>query len=334
MKTITRKKQEFAEKTERLRQRKIIEAIMYFAVGFMLSSCEVLKSASPFSISLISVSKKNNFIFTALGSTFGYLLFCSDNFARYAVAILIVSLGTFAISIADMKNQPYMPMLISCLSLLSTGIVVNVKTGAMVAQYGLTFAESMLGLGGSFFFFKAVNCNFRRFRFKALPVSDLTCIIISCSVVLMSLSRLSIAGIFPARIVAVLIILLASKCGSYQIGTILSLALGLSLGLHSNDTMFLAGAYAFSTMLASLFSPVGKWNAAISFCASTVLFSLASGSESGMFISIETIASSLVFALIPNNAIAKIEELFHGSADITPDGSLRQSLVVRLRFAA
>ena len=78
----------------------------------------------------------------------------------------------------------------------------------------------------------------------------------------------------------------------------------------------------------------GKWNAAISFCASTVLFSLASGSESGMFISIETIASSLVFALIPNNAIAKIEELFHGSADITPDGSLRQSLVVRLRFAA
>ncbi|MDE6111454.1 MAG: SpoIIE family protein phosphatase [Eubacterium sp.] len=334
MKTITRKKQEFAEKTERLRQRRIIEAILYFAVGFILSSCEVLKSASPFSISLISVSKKNNFIFTALGGAFGYLLFCSDSFARYAVAILIVSLGTFAISIADMKNQPYMPMLISFLSLLSTGIVVDVKTGALMAQYGLTFAESMLGLGGSFFFFKAINCNFRRFRFKALPISDFTCVIISCSVILMSLSRLNIGGVSPARIVAVLIILLASKCGSYQIGTILSLALGLSLGLQSNDTMYLAVAYAFSTMLASLFSPVGKCNTAISFCAATVLFSLAAGSPAGIYISAEAIASSLVFALIPNKAIAKIEEYFHGSADITPDGSLRQSLVVRLRFAS
>ena len=173
MKTVTRKKQEIAEKAEKLRQRRIIEAILYFAVGFILSSCEVLKSASPFSVSLISVSERDKFIFTALGSTFGYLLFCSDSFARYAAAILIVSLGTFAVSIADMKNQPYMPMLISFLSLLSTGIVVDVKTGAMMAQYGLTLAESLLGLGGSFFFFKAVNCNFRRFRFKALPVSVL-----------------------------------------------------------------------------------------------------------------------------------------------------------------
>ncbi|MDE5604574.1 MAG: SpoIIE family protein phosphatase [Eubacterium sp.] len=334
MKTITRKKQEITEKTERAKQRKMIEALLYFALGFILSSCEVLKSASPFSISLISVSKKHNFIFTAIGSAFGYLLFCSDSFARYAVAILIVSLGTFAISVADLKNQPYMPMLISFLSLLATGIVVDLKTGALPVQYGLTVAESLLGLGGSFFFFKAVNCNFRRFRFKALPVSDLTCIIISLSVILMSLSRLSIGGISPARIIAVFMILLVSKCGSYQIGTILSLALGLSLGLQSNDTMYLAGAYAFSTMLASLFSPVGKWNSAISFCASTVLFSLASGSPSGVYIAIEAIGSSLAFALIPSRATEKIEEHFHGNADITPDGSLRQSLVVRLRFAS
>ncbi|MDE6659368.1 MAG: hypothetical protein K2K01_04570, partial [Eubacterium sp.] len=243
MKTITRKKQDITEKTEKAKQRKMIEALIYFVLGFILSSCEVLKYASPFSISLISVSKKHNFIFTALGSAFGYLLFCSDSFARYAVAILIVSLGTFAIAVADMKNQPYMPMLISFLSLLATGIVVDLKTGALPVQYGLTIAESLLGLGGSFFFFKAVNCNFRRFRFKALPVSDLTCIIISVSVILMSLSRLNIGGVSPARIVAVFVILFVSKCGSYQIGTILSLALGLSLGLQSNDTMYLAGAF-------------------------------------------------------------------------------------------
>lgn len=334
MKTITPKKHQISEETKARKPLKIFEAAIYFAVGFILSSCEVLKSASPFSISLISVSKKNNFIFTALGSAFGYLLFCSDSFARYAVAILIVSLGTFAISLADLKNQPYMPMLISFLSLLATGIVVNVKSEAMLMEYGLTLAESILGLGGAFFFFKAINCNFRRFRFKALPLSDLTCIIISCAVILMSLSRLNIGGVSPARIIAVLIILLVSRCGSYQLGIILSLALGLSLGLESYSTMYLAGAYAFSTMLAALFSPVGKWNSAISFASVTILFSIASGSDAGIYISSEAIASSIIFALIPNRAMIKIEEFFHGSADTAPDGSLRQSLVVRLRFAS
>lgn len=334
MKTITRKKEEIAEKIKNKRPSYILTAAAYFVLGFILSSCFVLKVASPFSISLISVSKRNNFIYSALGSAVGYLLFCPENFARYAVAVIIVSLGTFAVSLADLKNQPYLPMLISFLSLLATGIVVDIKTGALVMQYALTFAESLLGLGGSFFFFKAINCNFKRFRFKALPVSDLTSIIISCAVILISLSRLTIGNVSPARMAAVLIILLITHYGSDKLGIILSLSFGLSLGLESRDTMFLAGAYAFSALLAVLFCPVGKWSAALSFTVSTALFSIASGSQAGIYITLEVLASSIVFALIPSAATKKIEEFFHGGSDTTPDGSLRKSLVVRLRFAS
>ena len=336
MKTTTKKNQITVDVEKRNKRKpvRIIEACLYFAAGFILSSCCVLKSVSPFSVSLISVSKKSNFIFTAIGSAFGYLLFCPENFARYAVAVVIVSLGTFAFLLADLKNQPYLPMLISFLSLFATGIIVNLKNGALPIEYALTVAESALGLGGAFFFFKAINCNFRRFRFRALPISDLACIIITCSVILMSLSRLSIAGVSPARILAVLIILITAKCGSFQLGTILSLALGFSLGLESQSTLFLAGAYAFSTMLASLFCPVGKWSAAISFAGATALFSVISGSEAALFISIEAAAAGLIFALIPNKLLAKTEEIFHGNTDAAPDGSLRKSLVVRLRFAS
>lgn len=334
MKTITRKKEEIAEKIKNKKPAHFLTAAAYFILGFILSSCFVLKVASPFSISLISVSKRNNFIYSALGSTTGYLLFCPEHFARYAVAVIIVSLGTFAVSLADLKNQPHLPMLISFLSLFVTGIVVDIKTGALITQYALTVAESLLGLGGSFFFFKAINCNFKRFRFKALPVSDLTSIIISCSVILISFSRLTIGNVSPARMAAVLIILLITHYGSDKLGIILSLSFGLSLGLESRETVFLAGAYAFSALLAVLFCPVGKWSAALSFTVSTALFSIASGSQVGVYITLEAIASSIVFALIPNAATKKIEEFFHGGSDTTPDGSLRKSLVVRLRFAS
>lgn len=334
MNSITREKQRITKKIKEKRSLKIAEAVLYFIFGFILSSCFVLKAASPFSISLISVSKKNNFIYTAVGSALGYLLFCPENFARYAVAVIIVSLGTFGIALADLKNQPYMPMLISFLSLLSTGLVVNLKAGAMPVQYALTVAESLLALGGSFFFFRTVNCNFRRFRFKALPVSDLTCIIISCSVLFMSLSRLTIGRFSPARMAAVIIILLISRYGSDRLGIILALSFGLSLGLESRETMFLAGAYAFSALLSVLFCPVGKWSTATAFFGATALFSIASGMADGVYIIIETLVSSIVFAVIPSAATRKMEEFFHGNDDITPDGSLRQSLVVRLRFAS
>ena len=158
MKTITRKKETFTEKIKNSKPSLIFTAAAYFILGFILSSCFVLRAASPFSVSLISVSKRSSFVYSALGSAVGYLLFCPEDFARYAVAVIIVSLGTFAVSLAELKNQPYLPMLISFLSLLVTGLVVDIKTGALPMQYMLTLAESLLGLGGTFFFFKAVNC--------------------------------------------------------------------------------------------------------------------------------------------------------------------------------
>ena len=334
MKTVTPKREELARSIKDSSVKKIIEAAAFFALGFTLSSCFVLRVASPFSVSLISVSKKNNFLYSAIGSALGYLVFCPDNFARYAVAVVIVALGTFALALAEAKNQPWFPMLLSFMSLLATGIVVNVKLGVGAAQYALVFAESVLGLGGAYFFFRSINCNFRRFRFKALPVSDLTCIITSVSVILMGLSRLTVVGFSPARAVSVLIILLTAHYGADRLGLILALVLGFSLGVEDTGTVFLAGAYAFSTMLATIFCAVNTWSAAVSFILCVALFSVASGSEAGIFITLESAVGSVAFALMPRFVTSKIEGFFHDGADIAPDGSLRQSLVVRLRFAS
>ncbi len=334
MKTITPNKEEIRKSLKNGSVRNLTEAAVFLVLGFVLSSCFVLEAASPFSISLISVSKRKNFIYSAVGSALGYLVFCPQSFARYGVSVIIVSLGAFAVSLADIKNQPALPMVLAFLSLTATGVVVDVKTGATGAQYALTFAEGILGLGGSFFFFRAINCNFRRFRFKALPVSDLTCIVISAAVVLMSLARITVGELSPARILAVFLILMTTRFGSDRLGFILALSLGFSLGIESRETIFLAGAYGFSTLLASLFCPVGSWSAAVSFVLSCGLFSVASGSSAGLYITLESAAAGIVFALLPSVAVSKIEDFFHGGADIAPDGSLRQSLVVRLRFAS
>lgn len=311
-----------------------LKSIGFFAAGFILCLSNSFGNICPFAVSLICVSKKNEFIYTALGSALGYLLFCPENFARYGITVVIALLGTLAMILAKSKNSPVMPMVISFLSLGATGIVVNLKNSAPAAEYALTASEAILGAGGAFFFFKALNAGFKRFHLKALPTADVTCIVISLSIIFMSLSRLNINGIVPVRIIAVAATLIILRFSGSKNGIMLALALGFVLGITANNAVFITGAYGFSALLASLFCPFGSLAAAVSFLLSTALFCVASGSEAALPVFIETLIGCALFSVIPPVLAEKAERFFHDGADITPDGSLRQSLVMRLRFAA
>ena len=311
-----------------------LKSIGFFAAGFILCLSNSFGNICPFAVSLICVSKKNEFIYTALGSALGYLLFCPENFARYGITVVIALLGTLAMILAKSKNSPVMPMVISFLSLGATGIVVNLKNSAPAAEYALTAGEAILGAGGAFFFFKALNAGFKRFHLKALPTADVTCIVLSLSIIFMSLARLNINGIVPIRIIAVAATLIILRFSGSKNGIMLALALGFVLGITANDAVFITGAYGFSALLASLFCPFGSLAAAVSFLLSTALFCVASGSEVALPVFIETLIGCALFSVIPPVLAEKAERFFHDGADITPDGSLRQSLVMRLRFAA
>ncbi|MCC8015812.1 MAG: hypothetical protein LIO43_00060 [Clostridiales bacterium] len=311
---------------------KAVSAAVYFLVGLILSRNFVLQYASPFAVSVIPVSKSKNYFYSAAGAVLGYLIFCPQNFARYAAAVTIVFLGTLAMDITKSKNEPFLPMGITFLALISTGMVVNLKTGGAAADYALTLAESILGAGGSFFFFRAINCSRHRLRFKALPVSDLTCIIISAALILMSLSKITFGGVSPARIISVLLILLTVYYGSDRLGIMLALSIGFAFSIESADTMFIIGAYGFSALLSSLFYSFGKICTAVSFALSCALFTVAAHGSAVYFI--EALCACAVFVLFPSVLSDKIEAFFHDGANITPDGSLRQSLVMRLKFAS
>lgn len=334
MKTIIRKKENIKKNLKDKSILNFIRAACFFLAGFILSSSTAFATACPFAVSLVAVSKKKEFLYSAVGSTLGYLVFCPADFARYGIAVLICTLGTLAMILAEGKNTPVMPMVISFVSLTATGIIVCIKNGAVFAEYALMLGESILGAGGAFFFFRTLNAGFRRFRLKALPISDLTCIIISISIILMSLSRLTVYGISPVRIIAVFAVLLVSRFGSPKLGLIIALSFGFAFGITGKESIFITGAYGFSAMLAVLFSPFGSFAVSIAFALSTALFSVASGADTAGSVFIENLIACAVFSLLPPVLTGKIEDFFHDGADITPEGSLRQSLVVRLRFAS
>ena len=324
------------KKLSDLKLNKIFQRLVWTLIAFVLSFSSVVGGCCPFAVSIVCVSSRKNFLFSSLGAALGYMIFCSGNDAiRYFSAVLIACLGTLAINIFNTKKEIYLPMLVSFLSVLATGLVMNIKIMAPPSRYALVFGEAVLAMGGSFFFFRAVNCNLKRLKFKALPVTDVTCLLISGAVLLSSLCFIEIKGFSPARMLAVFIMLVAVRFGSQRWGLIISLCLGFAVGISGEDSLFLLGAYAFSALVSGLFTAISSLGVGVSFTLSMAFFAVASG-ERGLALCcvLESLAATLILVVLPEKVRHAVTDFFESGADIAPDGSLRQSLVVRLRFAA
>ena len=148
----------------------------------------------------------------------------------------------------------------------------------------------------------------------------------------MSLSQTEIFGISPARALAAAAVLIIVRYDSELSGLMLALAAGFALSLQSADSLFLTGAYGFSALLGCLFCQFGTPATAGAFTLSFALFNVAFGADASYFA--EAAIGCGAVAVLPRVLSEKIRSFFHDGADITPDGSLRQSLVMRLRFAS
>ena len=309
---------------------------LWGVVAFFLCRSSVVGGCAPFAVSLIAVSSKTNLIFATVGSALGYIVFCPENDAvRYISSVFICTLGTFALIFFKVKRETFLTMLISCLSVFSTGIVMNVKSGAIFAEYAVTLGEAILTLGCTFFFYRAANCSLKRLKLKALPITDLTCVLACASIILSSLSFIKVGGVSFARIVAVLVILSTVRFGSQRFALIISLCLGFALGITEENGLFLLGAYAFSSLLCSLFTSFSSLAISLAFTLSMAFFAVSADLGTFSICSVaESFIAGIILCLLPNVVTSKLTDLWESGADIAPEGSLRQSLVVRLRFAS
>lgn len=311
------------------------KCVIYFILGLVLSTGSVMGQFRPFGISITAVSKKRYFIFSALGACAGYIICGVDAYgARYLAATVMAALGALAAFAFDLSYRPAFSMALSFFICLATGVVLRFRLGGTSNDYILVIAESILCCAGSFFFYKALNSSIKRLRFKALPVSDLVCIVISISVLLLNLSALKIGTFSPARALAVLLILTTCRFGGERWGLLLSLSIGFTLSIAASDSVFLVGALAFSTMVAGLFSSLASFGIGVSFLCSMAFFCACAGGEIATAVFIESAVGAILFVILPSPLCEKLEQFWDTGRDAPPDGSLRQSLVLKLRFAS
>ena len=309
------------------------ECLAFFVLGFLLSAGNVTKNLQPFGISIISVSKNKNIIFSFIGSFLGYIIGGVDaSFARYLAGAVMALIGATAASAFDLNERPAFPMTVAFLSDFASGFVMNFKMQCVYTEYIITFAEAILCTAGAYFFYRSINSDYKRIRLLALPYYDLVSIMISFSLVLMNLSAFSYAGICPARILATAVLLSLLRINNPKIGMIFAISFGFSFSIAEKGALFIVGAFAFSFLVALMFFDISSLASGTGYLCSMSFFCIASESTLAMPLFIESLAGSLIFILLPSRVNDKLESL---SENAEPDdSSLRQSLVLKLRFAS
>ncbi|MGN0531297.1 MAG: SpoIIE family protein phosphatase [Eubacterium sp.] len=322
-----------------IRDSKILHNIIiylgYTVEGFVLSVGKTALGCTPFGVALIAVSKRKGYLFSTLGALIGYMMGGINTYsARYLAAVVIACLGAFAAEVFELGISPSFPMTIAFLADFATGIVINLHLGAETKQYAIVLGEAILAMGGSYFLYKGLNTSLYRLKLRALPISDLVCIVICLAIFALNFSALHFGIIYPAQIVAVPIILFSLRYAGERWGVILALTLGFSLSIGNRDMLFLVGGMGFSVLVASLFSTISSLNIGIAFMCSMVFFSIASGDDVGLSIFTNSIIGTLIFVLMPEVVTKRISAFWDNGKDIAPDGTLRQNLVLKLRFAS
>ena len=325
------------EKQEKIKNKKINEVYkyaLYFLFGLAFGGGSALAELYPFGVSIIAASKRKYLPFSTAGVVVITLTRGLDAYsARYLAAALFACLCAYGILALNLSSKALAVMAGAFLSSLVTGLALNLKLGENSSAYLITFGESLLSAGAAYFFYNAVHSNYKRLRLRALPVSEATCIVIFISLLLMNLSGMKISQITPARIVAVALILTALRFLGERWGLILAVCFGFSFSLAESEALFIVGAFAFSATAAALFSGLSHIWSAVAFLSSVSFFCIACENPQALGLFIDSGLGALIFLLIPPKLTYKLEELCPSGLDAPTDGSLRQSLVLKLRFA-
>ena len=332
--TFTQKIKDTEKAVNTPRVRRTLKYSSYFFIGLIFGCGSIFRELHPLGISAVAVSKKNQLPFTAAGAAAGALLYGFNAYSlRYVTAILIASLFAFGVSVLNIKSVPLMNTGAAFAASLVTGLILDIKLGENAAGYVLTLAESVLCGGGAYFFYRAQHSDYKRLRFRALPFSETACIVISLSLMTVNLSDIKIAALTPIRIIAVCAMLSVTRFFGERWGLIFSLCTGFALSLNRPDALLTTGAFAFSVMVASLLLSTSFVASAAAFTASVSFFCIASGSSDSLGLFLDSAVGSLIFLFLPEKLTSHFEELSGAGLNAPPDGSLRQSLVLKLRFA-
>lgn len=310
---------------------------MYFAAGLISARGVIFGRHAPFGVAAAAGCPRGYLWTTALGSAVGYIL--PGNYihtGRYLAALLLLTALRWTLGeVTFLKEKLLFCPILACVPLLLTGGFMAILDGSSLQTWILYITESVMGGGAVFFFDRTCRLLTEGKPLGTWNQSQLTCVILSVGIGVLSLSSVNVGVLSLGRVAAVLMILFSCRFGGVVGGSLSGIVAGAMFGLATSGVNGISGALAFAGLIAGLFAPMGRVITAIAFVVANGIGSLQVGSYdevlNGLF---AVMAASLIFVVWPHKTGSRLAAVFRQPVQLAQNGGLRRAVVLRLDVAA
>lgn len=316
--------------------RALVENVVYMLLGIIICRGRIFGELAPFGASYVASVPRKKLLFSTFGTALGYVILMPESCFRYVAVSVSAALLRWMLEDYKLisKTALYSPAA-AFLPVFASGVVLMFVSTSTIADLSRVTIEALTAGAVTYFFTRALYLTGSGRRPASFSQSEMACLAMSGCVLILSISSIEFEKVSLGRILAVLIILLCARYGSVAGGAISGAATGSVFGMSTMKFAFICGGYSFGGLIGGLFAPYGKAAVALGFIICNSIMLISSGDNSVMLpIFTETIIGSAVFMILPKDIERYITPVFLPRENTRGERSLRNSIVMRLDFAA
>ena len=313
-----------------------IENAVYFLLGTIVCRGMVFGELAPFGASYTAAVSRKKLFWAVSGTALGYIVLKPHDAFRYVAVTVAVALVRWLLQdIRQISRSAVFAPAAAFVPLFASGIMMLFASTSKISDVSTVITESLLAAAAAYFISRSLFLTETRRGIASFSQSELSCMVMTACVLLLSLGSVEFEGVSPGRIFAVIAVMLCARYGGVVGGAISGISAGSVFGVSGSGMVFLAAGYSFGGLLGGLFSAAGKLGTAISFVISNAIMLLTANPE-GMVppLFVETLIAATAFMFLPDRLERYITPLFLPRESSRGERALRNSVVMRLDFAA
>lgn len=297
-----------------------------FALGFVAAAAVVFESCSPFGIGMVAQAGAGIAgVCCMIGAGVGYLMVFGLSYGiKYVATTMIVFTIAFVFKEIRLGRTSWFMPLMASFSAMLTGFL-NVAGNLTPTAVTYAAAETVL-VGASAAFFRIALSEKERMTEQA-EILHTVSVMILLGCFLIALSNLTLFGsLSVGRIAAVLLVMILAYRNGFMAGSTAGAALGMAMDMVTVGRPFYTMSYAFSGLLAGIFTKQEKLLFIIGYVFSNAVSVIWTWGSNGLRISamFEVFAASVLFALLPVVVINRVGEVLLPPVESSSESGMRR----------
>lgn len=314
----------------------ILRHICCFGLGVLFSLSGFNNDFSPFGVAFTGCVSGKYTVTAALGASLGYFISLDSISAlRYTSSTLALAVITTALkAFPSVKNHVATPPAVSFVCIFVTGFAVALSDGITAFSLLVKFCEACVGGACAYVFSKSKAYLTVRGGIKSVTSKEITAIVITCSLLLLSFRYVQLFDVSLAHVIASFLVLLCAYYGREAGGAVVGICCGITMCFGTDD-LFILSFYSLGGLLCGAASSFGRFASVCAFSLSGIALGIISNYSGNVYpVVIETAVSVLAFFIISQKFGYQLYEFFSPAVSLPIVDSVKNNIINKLQQAS